>query len=301
MILDGGLSTALENKGHVLHGNLWTAELLLSDPTAIEQVHLDWLNAGAQIITTASYQASIPGFEERGLSTDEARDALMRSTKLALRARQRFLSQDPTREPPLVAASIGPYGAYLADGSEYNGDYRAGAKELEDFHQERIALLSQSGADLLACETIPNRIEASVLCELLKNTQIPAWVSFSCQNYKQISDGTPIAETARLFADHPNVMALGVNCTAPRFVASLISILRQTVLSKAIVVYPNSGEYYNAKLHTWSGEKANAENWVCLAKQWRQLGASIIGGCCRTTPEDIGRLARQLHSSEEAS
>lgn len=301
LILDGGLSTALEDRGHVLHGKLWTAELLLSDPAAIEEVHLDWLNAGAQIITTASYQASIPGFEARGLSTAEARAALMRATKLALRARQRYVSQDLTRDPPLIAASIGPYGAYLADGSEYTGDYCASVQELEDFHRERIALLSQSGADLLACETIPNRIEAGVLCALLKNTQIPAWVSFSCRNDEQISDGTPIAEAARLFTEHPKVMALGVNCTAPRYISSLVTALRQIAPSKAIVVYPNSGECYNATSHTWTGANTNAGDWVLLAEHWRQLGAKIIGGCCRTTPGDITRLARRLHSSEKAS
>ena len=304
LILDGGLSTALEKKGYLLHSKLWTAELLLSDPAAIEQVHLDWLRAGAQIITTASYQATIAGFENRGLSTEEARNALITSTKLALKARRRFLSQNPLANRPLIAASIGPYGAYLADGSEYTGDYHVTAKELEAFHGERIELLSQSGADLLACETVPNRMEAGVLCALLKKTSTPAWVSFCCRNHEQISDGTPLADVAALFAKHPNVVAVGVNCTAPAYISDLIGVLRQNVPSKAVVVYPNSGECYDVTSHAWTAPNTDHDeigDWVSLAEGWRHLGASIIGGCCRTTPEDIHRLARLLRSCAQAN
>jgi homocysteine S-methyltransferase len=194
---------------------------------------------------------------------------------------------------PLIAASIGPYGAYLADGSEYSGNYGVSDVELRDFHESRIRLLESSNADFFACETIPSYQEAKVLAEILTNTKKSAWISFSCKDELHINDGTPIAECAALLADHPNVFAVGINCTAPKYVSGLISALKTRSGFKKIVVYPNSGEAYNADSKTWLG-MSDHSSFALMAKEWTGLGADIIGGCCRIGPEHIKSIAAIL-------
>ena len=245
-----------------------------SNPRAIVDAHRAFLDVGAEIIITASYQATEP-------------DLVARSVELAIQARDEFTRDNPTEErTPLIAGSVGPYGAAMSDGSEYTGDYAIGANELRKFHRARLGILDNSDIDLLACETIPSFDEAEVLCKLLEDIRHPAWISFSCRDENNISDGTPIADAAALFRDHPRVLAIGVNCTRPQFVTPLIASLREAVSDKAVVVYPNSGEDYNASTKSWSGT-VTALDWAGAARQWVAAGAVIIGGCCRTGPEHI--------------
>lgn len=296
LILDGGLATSLESRGHSLKDELWSARLLVDEPAAIRQAHLDFLLAGADCITTAAYQASLSALRRRGLSDGEAAETLRLSTRLALEARNAFWA-DPANHPdrirPLVAASIGPYGAALGDGSEYVGRYELDDDQLYAFHRRRWHLLAMSGADLLACETIPSRREASLLLELLRETpEAWAWLSFSCRDGRHLSDGTPLAEVARACDDAPRVAALGVNCTAPRYIASLIAEARKAT-KKPIVVYPNSGERYDATAKSWvDGE--DGIDWGDAAAEWMRLGAAAIGGCCRVGPRGIARIRQAL-------
>jgi homocysteine S-methyltransferase len=226
-----------------------------------------------------------------GSSTDEA-DALIRSSlTLAEQARSEFLRDNPDAQRPLIAASIGPYGAVLHDGSEYTGDYDVGAAGLRKFHAERLELLDDGAADLLACETIPSHEEAVVLCELLQRTQRPSWVSFSCRDEKRLADGTLLADAASLFAKHPKVQAIGVNCVAPEIVVPLIRELRGAAPQKSIVVYPNSGEVYNADNNSWSGTVSELQ---CedSAQLWIEAGATLVGGCCRIGPSQIAAMGQ---------
>jgi homocysteine S-methyltransferase len=213
--------------------------------------------------------------------------------QLAEDARDRFFSQNPHAFKPLIAASIGPYGAYLADGSEYRGDYDLSDQELIDFHEPRINLLAHSTADMLACETIPGFREAMVLSEILEGTNKPAWVSFSCKDGKHISDGTPIERCAALFSRHPTVFAIGVNCTSPEFISALIQSIRTQSGNKKIVVYPNSGAVYHAESKTWSG-LSDLSSCELMAKEWLDLGADIIGGCCGIGPQQIKAMTKIL-------
>jgi homocysteine S-methyltransferase len=194
---------------------------------------------------------------------------------------------------PLVAASIGPYGATLADGSEYTGDYAIPAAGLREFHEPRISLLDGSAADLIACETIPNIDEASVLAELLRTTGKPAWVAFSCKDGKHISDWSLLRDACALFTQHPGVLAVGVNCTPPQFISSLIAEARTGAPDKAIVVYPNSGETYHADDNSWSGDRQVAAFGFRVGDWW-QAGARVIGGCCRTGPAEIAQIRDAL-------
>lgn len=296
IILDGGLATQLESMGFDISGDLWSAKLLDTEPQAIIDAHRAYLEAGANCIITASYQASRPGFMSMGKTADQADRLIASSVDLALTARREYLLDKPAAESPiLVAAGVGPYGATAHDGSEYTGDYDISANELRDFHAERLAVLDQCGADVLAVETIPNFAEAKILCELLTQVRTPAWVSFACRDEAHISDGTSLAIPVALFADHANVLALGVNCTPPEFVTALIHEVRRVAPYKAVVAYPNSGETYHVSDNSWSGAACDFDNdFNVLA--WKQAGAKIVGGCCRTGPDNISAIRSLLWS-----
>jgi homocysteine S-methyltransferase len=292
VILDGGLATELERRGADLRDPLWSAKLLVDAPELIRQLHLDYYRAGADVATTASYQASFQGFARRGLNAVAAANLMRRSVALACEAREMFLA-DPVssagRAYPLVAASIGPYGATLHDGSEYRGNYGLDVDALIAFHRPRLAVLATAGADLLACETIPCRDEAVALARLLAEfPQVAAWLSFSCRDGMYDSHGEPFAECIDAAESCARIVAIGVNCTAPRHIAPLIEIARSRT-AKPIVVYPNSGERYDATQMCWHGDSA-AATLADHASEWLRLGARLIGGCCRTTPADIRAL-----------
>jgi homocysteine S-methyltransferase len=294
VILDGGLATELERRGYDIGTKLWSAKLLQSHPEAIIDVNRAFLEAGAQCVTSASYQASREGFLTLGLSADEADALILHSVNLAKTARRQHLDAYPETQPrPFVAASIGPWGAMQSDGSEYTGCYAVDETALSDFHRRRLVLLDQSGADVLACETIPNLLEAQVLCALLRSVDTPAWVSFCCRDEHHISDGTPLREAAGLFRDHPRVLALGINCCAPHLLPALIPEIIAAAPGKAIIVYPNSGETYEVGNNSWSGS-ARLDECADDAVRWSEAGATLIGGCCRTGPEHIAAMRLPL-------
>jgi len=293
LLLDGGLSNELEAQGCDLNHPLWSARLLERAPEAITQAHLAYLKAGARCIITSSYQASMPGFLANGYSRSAAETLLLRTVELAEKAVQDFMEIGFSSFRPLVAASIGPYGAYLADGSEYSGEYGVSDDELKEFHTSRIQLLDATNADLLACETIPSTREAEILSDILLGTKKMAWISFSCKDEQHLNDGTPIEECMAIFAHHPNILAIGVNCTAPVYISGLIRRIKDLSGEKKIIVYPNSGEVYDPESKTWS-DTTHSVAFKAMNKEWLRLGADIIGGCCRIGPHEIATLHELL-------
>src|SRR5215207_1965371 len=293
VILDGALATELERRGADLRDALWSAKILLEAPELIRAVHLDYFLAGADCAITASYQATVAGFAQRGLSEAEALTLIQRSVQLAVEARDAFWADNAHqvgRPRPFVAASIGPYGAFLADGSEYRGDYGLSEAELIDFHRPRMAALVAAGADMLACETIPCLIEARALVRLLAEFPgVSAWVSFSARDEAHICHGERLADCAAFLDNEPQVTAIGVNCTAPTFIPALIRAARGAT-SQPILAYPNSGEIYDAATYSWHGE-TSCDAFGEQSRQWYAAGARVIGGCCRTTPAHIRALA----------
>jgi homocysteine S-methyltransferase len=290
LILDGGLATELEERGHDLSHALWSARVLATDPAAIEQVHRDFYLAGADVATAATYQASFAGFAAAGYSREEARGFLQLAVDLALRARASL----PNAAELAVAASVGPFGAARADGSEYHGHYGVDRGELLDFHAERFELLCASGADALACETIPSRVEAEVLCALVAAASgMEAWLACACQNGAELGDGTPIEEVAALAAGVPNLIAFGVNCTAPRHLPELVLRVHAALPGKPIVAYPNSGEAWDAGRRAWSGAREPTD-FGAAARLWYARGARLVGGCCRTRPAHIRAIRQAL-------
>jgi homocysteine S-methyltransferase len=267
--------------------------MLLTDPEAIVRAHLAYLRAGADIITTASYQASVAGFVESGRSAEEAKALLRRSVELADRARASYRGERPGGADILIAASIGPYGAYLADGSEYTGVYDASDAELRAFHAPRIRCLSESGADLLAFETLPCLREIAILVDLLGGLTIPAWFSFCCRDGTHLHDGSPLSEAIGLAGDLPVVFAIGANCTAPGHIADIIRLVKREAPRKRVVVYPNSGEAYDATTGTWL-ETGDHGDFRRMAAEWLALGADIVGGCCRIGPDHIRSIRSHL-------
>lgn len=299
LVIDGALATELEHRGYDLQDQLWSAKILLEQPEAIQQVHYDYFKAGADCAITASYQATIEGFAKRGLTEQQAIALIQKSVRLAVEARDQFWAEASNRvgrSRPFVAASVGPYGAFLADGSEYRGNYGLSKEELMEFHRPRMQALIEAGADLLACETIPCLIEAQALVQLLEEFHsIDAWISFSCRDEAHVSEGQRLEDCVRSVEASRFVVAVGINCTSPKFIPSLIREAKKAT-NKPVLVYPNSGEAYDATKHGWDGHPVY-ESFGEEAKQWYQAGARMIGGCCRTTPEDIKEIAGWVRSS----
>jgi len=295
VVIDGGLATQCEAMGCNIDGNLWSGVLLRDDPQSIVAANRAYLDAGARIVTTASYQASRYGFMQEGSTASEADRLVQSSVALARRARDEFARDNPDAAMPLIAASIGPYGAVQHDGSEYTGDYDVSADELREFHRGRLELLDTRDVDLLACETIPNAVEALVLSELLRDAQNSSWISFSCRDATHLADGTPLAGVAGSFAEHPRVLAVGANCVPPDIVVSLIATLRSAAPEKSIVVYPNSGEVYCVENNTWLGT-ATPLQCEYAANEWIAAGATIVGGCCRIGPGQIAAMAQSVNN-----
>jgi homocysteine S-methyltransferase len=290
VILDGGLATELERRGADLNDSLWSAKVLLENPQLIRQVHRDYLEAGANVVTSASYQAGFEGLSRRGLDHRQAADLMRLSVRLACDARSQFLAANPDRkEIPLVAASIGCYGAILHDGSEYRGDYGLSVKQLMDWHRPRLEVLADSGADLLACETIPCQTEAEALVRVLSEfPHMSAWLSFSCRDSQHVGHGEKLADCVTVAETGKNIVAVGINCTAPHWIEALLATFagKTTLLP---LVYPNSGEVWDAHKHAWLPETVPCD-WPQLARTWHAAGARLIGGCCRTTPETIRQI-----------
>jgi len=296
MILDGALATELERRGADLRDPLWSAKLLIEQPGLIRAVHRDYFEAGADVATTATYQASFAAFERRGIDGARAAQLMRDSVALARAARDEFWSQCSERldrSRPLIAASVGPYGAMLADGSEYRGKYGVSEAELADFHRPRLAVLVQAGADLLACETIPSLGEALVLARLLQEfPDTCAWISFCCRDAEYTHEGQSIGECVAELNPFVQIVSVGVNCTRPEYSGALLRHMRKRT-DKPLLVYPNSGDHYDAEAKRWLG-RAEVTPLAQQARDWVAQGARLIGGCCRTTPEDIRALRTSL-------
>ena len=291
VILDGGLATELERRGADLSDRLWSARVLIDDPDLIREVHRDYFRAGAVVATTATYQASEAGFAAHGIDRSHAADLMRRAVGLARSARQ-----EADRDGLLVAASLGPYGAMLADGSEYTGDYGdTSADELIRFHRSRIEVLAATEPDLFAAETIPSMPETEALAGVLGEfPEIPSWVSFSCRDDASIADGTSIEDAARVAASVPSVVAVGINCTPARLMSPLALRLRNAV-STPVIIYPNAGGRWDATARAWLDDAGtDARSLAEAAEAWLGEGVTWVGGCCGFGVDAIEALALGL-------
>ncbi|MFD1418547.1 homocysteine S-methyltransferase [Companilactobacillus keshanensis] len=286
LVLDGAMATELEKHGIDTDNELWSAMALIKNPEAIKEVHESYFKSGAKVATTNTYQANVGKFQQFGLSETESKKLIIKAVQLAQSAKGEFKNSDL-----LVAGSIGPYGAYLADGSEYRGDYDLSITEFMNFHRQRMQLLNEAQVDLFAFETQPNFEETKALSKLL-NTEFPrktAWMSFSIKDSQTLCDGTPLNEAVKYFNDNQQIAAIGVNCTKLENIEDSIVNIRK-VTKKPIVVYPNNGDIYDPKTKTWQ-PNPQTRSFKELVPKWIDAGARLIGGCCRTTPCDINEIA----------
>jgi len=285
IVLDGGLSTQLEMRGHDVNDPLWTGRVLLDEPSAVTRAHADYVAAGAEVVISASYQVSRRGFVASGLTESDADAALLSSVHAAREA----VEGNRTK----VAASVGPYGAILHDGSEYRGRYGLSHAELVDFHTERLAILATGAPDLFAVETIPDVEEARALVTALaEHGDTPAWMTFTAADGAHTSAGQEIEDAIAVATTAPSIMAVGINCTDPRFVTPLLLRMRAAT-DLPLVVYPNAGGAWNPEDGSWN-DAATGPFAPALIEVWQQAGATAIGGCCGTDADVIRDLASQL-------
>ena len=364
-VLDGGLATALEAAGHNLSdGGLWSARLISEDPDAIASVHQAYFDAGADVAIAATYQASFQGFAENsGAGEVEAADRMRRGVEIAVESRNRWWAQHRSlggsakrrRLRPLVAASVGPYGAAQGDGSEYDGQYSAPPNSaptqpltvamLQAWHAPRLAVLAACpGVDVLAFETIPSlkECEAIVRCllaraETTEEEPPRAWISFSCRDGKHLNDGATLSAALELLhrldrggsvndnscktCDDSGsgskegaslgrlVVGVGVNCTAPIHLLGddeegLVAVLRDHGHGRHVVLYPNSGEGFDAVTKQWiPPERAGAaaeDDFAASALKWVRAAGSVrcaVGGCCRIDAGTVRSLRRAFDAA----
>lgn len=292
-VLDGGLATELEQRGCDISGPLWSAHVIDRSPSALAAVHLDYLRAGADCIATASYQISAIGYRAMGLSPQEAANAaaraLFQSVSIAEAARAQYASENPRRI--WIAASLGPYGAALHNGAEYHGRYEIDDEALVAFHAERLAIIAKTQADFLAFETTPSLPEAkAILHALAQFPELSAWMSFTCPDARHVAHGETLQACAELLSDARQILAIGINCTAPPLILPLLNAAR-THGQKPVIVYPNSGEAWDAATRTWHGDN-NTLRFGAMAQSWFAAGAQAVGGCCRTRPAHIAAVAQ---------
>ncbi|MCF3105153.1 homocysteine S-methyltransferase [Streptomyces roseoverticillatus] len=285
LVLDGGLSNQLAAQGCDLSDALWSARLLADDPGQIEEAHAAYVRAGAQVLITSSYQATFEGFARRGLGRQQAAELLRRSVELARSAAEK----EAPEKDVWVAASVGPYGAFLADGSEYRGRYGLSTAELERFHRPRIETLVEAEPDVLALETVPDVAEAEALLRAVAGCGVPVWLSYSASGGRTRA-GQSLSEAFALAEGNDQVVAVGVNCCTPADADGAVRLVAEAA-RKPVVVYPNSGEEWDAAARSWTGEPTFTADRVTA---WREAGARLVGGCCRVGPDGIAALARAL-------
>lgn len=294
VVIDGSMSTALEMMGCDLNDSLWTAKILAERPDLVKKVHLDYFSAGADCGITCSYQATIPGLTAKGYTQQQAEELISRSVQVFREARDEWWEtggKNANRAYPLCLAGIGSYGAYLADGSEYRGNYGVSDDVLQSFHKRRMEILWAAGADLLLIETQPSLHEALIEADIAEAMGADYWISFSCKDGLHIHEGDRIRDCARILSEgHPHLKVIGINCTSPQYLNSLIQELKAGC-SLPIAVYPNSGEQYDANTKTWHGSRDNI-TFGDYAKRWMYTGASAVGGCCRTVASHVEEVVR---------
>ncbi|OCG21446.1 homocysteine S-methyltransferase [Gilliamella sp. App4-10] len=296
IIIDGALASELQHRGCDLNDSLWSAKVLIEKPELIRQVHYDYFKAGADCAITASYQASPLGFEKKGITFEESIKLIKTSVELAQQAKLQYLNETNRNKTLLIAGSVGPYGAYLANGSEYTGDYQLTESEFIVFHRDRIQALIEAKVDILACETLPSFAEIKALVKLIQQfPTINAWFSLTLKDAQHLSDGSPLSQVIDYLNNIEQIVSIGVNCIALENVTPALEVLNK-LTSKPLIVYPNSGEQYNPITKQWHKNHQHNCTFSNQLPTWVKLGAKLIGGCCQTTPNDIEEIVRLLKS-----
>ena len=295
IVIDGALASELQRRGCDLNDSLWSAKVLIEQPELIQQVHYDYFKAGADCAITASYQATPMGFAQKGIELEESIKLIKTSVKLAQQAKMQYLNDIKQDKALFIAGSVGPYGAYLANGSEYTGDYQLSESEFIAFHKDRVTALIDAGVDILACETMPSFLEIKALTKLIQQfPMVNCWFSLTLKDQQHISDGTPLTEVIEYLNSIEQIVSVGINCIALEKVTPALEVLSK-LTSKPLIVYPNSGEQYDPTTKQWHKNHDHNCTFANQLDVWINLGAKLIGGCCQTTPDDIVEIHQLLN------
>ena len=286
-LLDGSLSYPLEKKGHNLNKKLWTGDALINDPNAIKKVHKDYLTAGVDFISTSTYQLSYKVLKEMGYNVNDIKDIFKRSVNLVEQA----IEETNTTRKIKIVGSYGPYGAFLADGSEFTGKYNTSDEIIMDYHRENMNIIKELDIDIVLYETIPCLREIEILSKLVEEYKKEVWVSFTCNEDLEFRDGSSIIKGCRILSSKKNISTIGMNCFSPLLAKEALKKLKENS-NKKILIYPNSGEIYNNKDKDWYGKKFFDNSMV---KKWLELSPDIIGGCCRVGSEDIKNMRKEIN------
>lgn len=295
IVIDGALASELQRRGCDLNDSLWSAKVLIEQPELIQQVHYDYFVAGADCAITASYQATPMGFAQKGIELEESIKLIKTSVKLAQQAKMQYLNDIKQDKTLLIAGSVGPYGAYLANGSEYTGDYQLSESEFNAFHEDRVTALIDANVDILACETMPSFLEIKALAKLIQQfPMVNCWFSLTLKDQQHISDGTPLTEVIEYLNSIEQIVSVGINCIALEKVTPALEVLSK-LTNKPLIVYPNSGEQYDPTTKQWHKNHDHNCTFANQLDAWINLDAKLIGGCCQTTPKDIVEIHQLLN------
>ena len=286
-LLDGSLSYPLEKKGYNLNKKLWTGDALINKPNAIKKVHKDYLDAGADFISTSTYQMSYKVLKEMGYDINDIKGIFKRSVNLVEQA----IAETNTKREIKIVGSYGPYGASLADGSEFTGKYNTSDKIIMDYHQENMNIIKDLDIDIILYETIPCLREIEILSKLVEEYEKEVWVSFTCNKDLEFRDGSSIIKACKILSSKKNISTIGMNCFSPLLAKEALKKLKENS-SKKILIYPNSGEIYNNKDKDWYGENFFDYSMI---KKWLALSPDIIGGCCRVGPDEINNMRKEIN------
>ncbi|CAI2635763.1 MULTISPECIES: homocysteine S-methyltransferase [Apilactobacillus] len=282
ILIDSSMSTGLEERGLKLNSNLWTAAALESHEDLIVDVHKKYFDAGSSMTTTNTYQASVPGLVKAGYSENQAIALIKKAVELADRGR----NESTNPNPKWLLGGVGPYGAFLANGSEYTGDYSLTDEEYIAFHEGRIKAMVEAGIDVLILETLPNINELKAITEYTKQFDIPVIVAASLRDKSHLADGSSLIEVASFLESQEHVIAYGLNCTKPQLVTPALKVLKQShPTHKPFIAFPNSGATYNPEIKEWNHDDLSFEEFDELIAQWFNLDLKFVGGCCCMTEE----------------
>lgn len=323
LVLDGALGTQLEsiipNDSEIQPKNdpLWSTKVLMTQPKLIERIHYQYLQSGSDIIMTSTYQASCAGLIKYANSyTDEVAHVWERSVDMANNAIRRHKLENNTKpirnRDPIICGSVGPYGAFLANGAEYTGEYgMISNEELEKHHFKLLQfLILHPDVKLIAIETIPNFREFKVLVNLLTKLlslhgpNQKFYLSINVRNESEMCDGTPVEKVMNYLNFkmktmgilQRNIFAIGYNCVDYHLVTSLIDNL--TMFNEfhiPMIVYPNLGYVYSTKHEEYIAYQDTNELELMIL-DWLKRGVKIIGGCCGSGPQEIEKISEVVNN-----
>ena len=285
-LLDGSMSFPMEQLGYNLKNKLWTGKALINNPDLIKDIHKGYIDAGADFISTSTYQISFDRLKNMGYQSEEIKKIFQKSVDIVKDA----IEESKLKKEIKIVGSFGPYASYDPEASEYIGEYDSTDIEIKKFHLNNIRIIEETDLDIILYETIPCLREIKILSEALSHSTKEIWISITCNEEMEFRDGSSFKDACEIISKIEKITTMGINCFSPLLVKKAIDLLKK-YSNKKILIYPNSGEIYNPKERFWTG---NNEFNNSMIKNWLSLYPDIIGGCCRIGYDDIKKMRVEI-------